>query len=145
MTNDGVLELVRRCNLNEGIELIPGEVYLFNKRFLHCTSNRKYYQLEEIIVLVKNGKKVGGIYRMGKYDVHWVINERYRNQHILSNFLKTGILNEVWPENTSVELHGIYTQAEYNEKKYLAELCGFTIRNKEEIEKHLSNYGWKNK
>ena len=133
MTNDNVLDLIKQCNLQEGEVLIPGEAYLFNKRFPHNRADEK----EEIIVLVKNGIKVGGIYRMGSYDIHLVMKKNYEGQHIMSSFLKTGILNELWPENKSVKLCEVYTREEYSRKKYLADLCHMTVKNKDEIEKWL--------
>lgn len=98
---------------------------------------RVEYNREEIIVLVESGIKVGGIYRMESVDIHVVIKEKYRGQHILSNFLKTDIIEKIWPENTSVELCGVYTQVEYDKKKYLAQLCHMSIKNEKEIEKRL--------
>ena len=136
MKNDDVLELIRQCDLKEGEVLIPGKAYLFNKRFSHNQPGEK----EEIIVLTKNEIKVGGIYRMGSYDIHVVMEKRYEGQHIMSNFLKTGVLNEIWPENKSVELCDVYTRAEYERKKYLAGLCHMSIKNKAEIERRLDYF-----
>lgn len=33
MTNNDILDLIRRCNIRDGKELIPGNAYLFNKKF----------------------------------------------------------------------------------------------------------------
>ena len=138
MTNEDVLDLVRRCKLRGGVELSPNEAYLFQRKFRSNVNGRIYYEQEEVIVLVKNGIKVGGIYRMGPYDIHVVIKEEYRGKGILSGFLKKGIINEIWPENTSVKLCGVDTREEYNKKRYLVQLCNMTIRNEDEIERHLS-------
>lgn len=140
MKNEDVLDIVRRCNLKNGVELVPKEAYLFNRKFRIGRSEPPYYEIVEIIVLVKNGLKVGGIYRMGSYDIHCVIDDTYKGQHIMSNFFKKGIIQEIWPENKSVELFNVDTRAEYNKKKYLASLCGFTIRNEEKIEKYLAYF-----
>ena len=142
MTNEDVLSMVRRCKLNKGKELIPNNAYLFNKKFWHRIHGKilPYREYEEIIVLVKNGIKVGGIYRMGSIDIHAVMKKKYEGQGILSGFLKTGILNEIWPENKSVELCGVYTRAEYEKKKYLAKLCHMEIKNADEIERYLSYF-----
>lgn len=75
---------------------------------------------------------------MGTYDVHCVLHERYRNQHIMSDFLKTGIIQRIWSENKSVKLCDVYTRQEYEKKKHLADLLGMTVRNAGEIEKFLS-------
>lgn len=75
---------------------------------------------------------------MGSYDIHMVMDERFEGQHIMSDFLKAGIINDIWPENTSVELCGVYTREEFDKKKHLAKLCNMTVRNEEKIEKFLS-------
>jgi len=75
MKNEDILDIVRRCDLIEGEELVPGEAYLFNRKFRMQISGKTYYEQVEIIVLVKNGVKVGGIYRMGSHDIHCVIDE----------------------------------------------------------------------
>lgn len=138
MSNDEILDMVDQCNLRDGKVLVPGEAYLFNQRFKINVSGNVRFEDEELIVLVKNGVKVGGIYRMGFENLHWVIAEKYRGHHILSGFLKRGIIEEIWPENTSVELCGIYFRLEYEKKKYLAQLCHMAIRNEEEIEERLA-------
>jgi len=140
MTNKDVLSLVRRCKLNKGKELLPNSAYLFNKKFWHKDHGKllPYREHEEIIVLAKKGIKVGGIYRMGSYDIHAVMKKKYEGQGILSSFLKTGIINEIWPENKSVKLCGVYTRTEYEKKKYLAKLCHMEIKNAGEIERYLT-------
>ena len=140
MTNEEVLNLVKQCSIKKGIELVPEKAYLFNQKFRENRCGKIEYVEEEIIVLVEAGMKVGGIYRMGSVDIHVVIEEEYQDQHILSNFLKTGIIGEIWPENTSVELCGVYTQAEYDKKRHLAELCHMSIKNEKEIEDRLAFY-----
>jgi len=140
MRNEDVLDLVRRCKIQEGEELVRDEAYLVNKRFRYNSSGRTYYENEEIIILVNNGIKVGGIYRMGDVDIHIVMDEKYRGQHIMSDFLKKGIIEKIWPENKSVELCGVYTRAEYEKKRYLAELCHMSIKNEQEIEDRLSYF-----
>lgn len=37
MTNNDILDLIRRCNIRDGKELIPGNAYLFNKKFRRTT------------------------------------------------------------------------------------------------------------
>lgn len=141
MTNEDILDIVRRCDLRQGEELVPGEAYLFNRKFRMQISGKTRYEPVEIIVLVKNKVKVGGIYRMGFYDLHCVIEEEYRDQHIMSDFLKKGVIEQVWSENKSVELVRVYKRDDYNKRKYLASLSGLSIRNEEEIEARLFRYG----
>ena len=138
MRNEDILKLIDRCNIENGLVLIKDRAYLFNiKRRQRC-GNHYEYVTEELIVLFRNGEKVGGIYRMGIYDLHWVIKKKYQGQHILSDFLRTKILNKVWSENKSVEICDVYTRADYNKKKHLALLAGMSIRNEEKIESLLT-------
>lgn len=135
MQNEDVLEIIRRCNLSNGEVLIPNQAYLFHRDFvLHGFK----YEDTELIVLVKSGVKVGGIYRMDSNDMHWIIKPKFRGQHILSDFFRTGIINKIWPENKSVKLCDVYSESEYRKKKHLADLLGLSIKNQEEIEKFLS-------
>ena len=138
MRNEDLLKLINRCNIENGVALIDRNAYLFNIKKRQRCGNHYEYVVEEIIVLFKDGEKVGGIYRMGAYDLHWVIKQKYQGQHILSDFLRTKILNKVWPENKSVEICGVYTRADYNKKKHLALLAGMSIRNEDKIESLLT-------
>lgn len=138
MTNEDVLNLVQRCRLKSGKVLIPNKAYLFKRKFLSRIGFKFYNNEEEIIVLVEDGKKVGGIYRMGTCDLHCVLYEKYRSHHIMSRFFKIGIIQKLWPENKSVKLCNVYTREEYEKKKYLANLLGMTVKNADEIEKFLS-------
>ena len=101
MRNEDILEIIKMCDLSEGEVLIPNQAYLFHRDFV---LHRINYEDTELIVLVNSGVKVGGIYRMGSYDMHWIIKPKFRGQHILSDFFRTGIINKIWPENKSVKL-----------------------------------------
>lgn len=57
MTNEDVLNLVRRCRLKSGKVLIPNTAYLFKRRFLTRSGFKFYNNEEEIIVLVENEKR----------------------------------------------------------------------------------------
>lgn len=129
MTHEELLDIVRRCDLRRGEELVPGKAYLFNRKFKRQVEGENYYDQLEIIVLVKDEVKVGGILRMGTLDIHCVVKEKYRGQHILSDFCKTGIIGKIWPENTSTEICDVYTKEEYEKKKHIADLLNMTIKN----------------
>ena len=141
MTNEDIFDLIRQCQIPEGRELIPGKAYHFDRKFDVKVSYSGGYRIEkiqsELIVLVEDGVKVGAIYRMGDVDIHIVIDKKYQGRHIMSDFLRTGIINQLWPKIRSVKLCGVYTRRDYEKKKHLVQLCHLTIRNAEEIEKHL--------
>ena len=106
MTNKEVLSMIRYCKLHEGIELIPKQAYLFNKAFPIRIGERLEYQQHELIVITKNNTKVDGVLRMSTYDIHIVMHPHYEGLHLMSNFLKTGIINNIWPENV---VFGLWT------------------------------------
>lgn len=125
MTNEEILDVVRRCDIKKGHETIPYRAYHFDRKFRVTFSsiNRSIYQEMELIVLVKDFQKVGGIFRLGWESVYCVLHEEYRNQHILSDFFRTGEMNYLWPENKTMLIHNDGTD-EYNKLLHLAELSG---------------------
>ncbi len=139
MTNEELLDIIRRCDIRNGIELIPGTAFLIKRRFKRKICGRVTYQQLEVIILVKNGVKVGAIYKMVD-DIHAILKPQYRGQHIFSDFARTGIINKLWPEITSTELCGVYSRQEYEKKKHLATLCQMSVKNAKEIEERLALY-----
>ncbi len=136
MTNEELLDVIRRRDIRSGIELIPGTAFLIKRRFKRKICGRVTYQQLELIILVKNGVKVGAIYRMVD-DIHAILKPKYREQHIMSDFARTGIINKLWPEITSTELCDVHSLQEYEKKKHLATLCQMSVKNAKEIEKRL--------
>lgn len=141
MTNETLLQIMKRCKIKNGIELVPGEAYLFHQNFFIPIDDdvERVKEEIEIIILTHKGKKVGCIYRMEWYDIHVLIKEKYRGRHFMSNFLKKGIIEEIWKENKSTDLCDVDSWETFNKKKYLANLCHMTIRNEKEIIRDLKN------
>ena len=62
VTNEDILEIVNKCNLHNAVELVNGEAYLIDEEFdLKLADGSTYRDRVELIVLMKNGEKVGGI------------------------------------------------------------------------------------
>lgn len=136
MTNNELLRKINKCNILECTELVPNKAYLYKKKCKPQIVENMWCEEEQMIILVENGVKVGGIYRMGFNDLHWIIKKEFQNQGILSSFLKLGLINKIWPENKSVTLCGITSTEDYKKKEYLANLSGMIIKNKLKLEKH---------
>ena len=77
MTNEEILDIIRQCKIKDGIEILPQRAYLFKEKFRTRVSGKNRLLEEEIIVLVKDGIKAGGIYRMGIYDIHYVMKKNF--------------------------------------------------------------------
>lgn len=138
MTNRELMNKINKCNILECEELLPEKAYLYKKKCKPQIVENTWCEEEQMIVLVKGGIKVGGIYRMGFDDLHWIIKKEYQNQHILSDFLKLGLIEKIWPENKTVKLCGITSLEDYNKKIYLASLCHMSIKNKLELERKFN-------
>ena len=132
MTNEGIKEFINLCNLDLCEELIPNSAYYYNP------PNEDKDSTSEMIILVKDNVRVGGINLAFGPDIHIYMKDQYRGQHIMSLFLKTGLINKKWPQVTSTKLCEVYTQEEYDKKRYLASLCNLSIQNSVQIEKLLS-------
>lgn len=125
MTDVEILDVIRRCDIKKGTEIIPHMAYHFHRKFrvTFKSVNRSIYQPMEVIVLVKDMKKAGGIFRIGWESVYFVLHEEFRNQHIISNFLKTGKLNYLWPDNKTLLIPDT-SDDERSKLLHLAELSG---------------------
>lgn len=133
MTNEDILDELEYCDISQSKELVPGEAYLFKDYF---------DKWGDFLVLLKDNIKVGGIYRMGDWDMHVVLKEEYRGQHILSNFLKKGIIKKIWPKIKAVDICDVVSQEEFDKKKYLVGLCNMKIRNEQTILDTVKKFGW---
>ncbi len=131
MTNYELERRIKKININRGKVLIPKCAYL-------CLDD----EYEIIILTNQNNEKVGGILRCGFDDIHFTIFQKYRNQHFLSNFLKTGVMQKTWKENHKISLYlgAIESEEDYLLKKHLVELTGYELKNVEEIERYLNYF-----
>ena len=128
-------EIMNVCSLQRGEELIPGKAYLYDTWYI-CRLRKgiPYFNRVEFILLTeRGGKRVGIIYNMGNVDVHMQIAEEFQGRHILSNFARTGLLNEVWPELTETTICNISKKKEFLKRKHLAELFNLRVINETEI------------
>ena len=104
MTDQQLEHVLKRINLDDCREVVPGHIY-YTKRVVRSRMPRKdgtyWYDKtnHEFLVIANNNIKQGIILRWGTCDLHWLVLKKYRNQHVLSNALRTGVINKLWPEN----------------------------------------------
>lgn len=107
MTDQQLKNVLTQINLNDCQEVVPGHIY-YTKRTVRSRMPRKdgtyWYDKtnHEFLVIANNNIKQGIILRWGTCDLHWLVLKKYRNQHVLSNALRTGIINKMWPENQEI-------------------------------------------
>ena len=98
MTNRTLSCVLRNMDLNK-CKKVKENIYYIQKEIISQGKKRDQY---EFLVLVQNGMKCGIILRCGTVDFHGYVFKKYRGQSILSNALRTGIINEIWPENKEI-------------------------------------------
>jgi hypothetical protein len=110
---------------------VKENIYYIQKEIISQGKKRGQY---EFLVLVQNGVKCGIILRCGFGDLHWYVFKKHRGQGVLSNALRTGIINEVWPENKVVTCSYDY-EMDYDLKcsmtQHLAKLANLEFKDGE--------------
>lgn len=121
MNNRALISVLRQIDLTKCDEIIPGKAFFIKKTItLKCTDGRRYKSKGEFIVLANEGNIVGGIYLMGEYDLHAYIFKKYRGNHYLSDFLRTGMLKKVAPYVKKASC----CDEEYNRFKHFMAIAG---------------------
>jgi hypothetical protein len=138
MTDKSLAVVLSKCSLVNGDirELIPGKAVYVNRTTRRTLDNNEQYQLpcsEYIILLDNDGNRVGGIFIMGDVDLHFYIFKKYRNQHYLSNFMKSGWMRILHPNLTTISVDFPKWTTEYKAVKHLADMAGLRLIDYERI------------
>lgn len=135
MKNEELNYILRNINLLDCKHLCSNIFYI-RKEIKQTRFNpdiqdeESFYLICEFLIIADDGIKKAIIYNCGNIDLHWYTFHEWRNQSILSNALRTGIIKDIWPEINSVTC--CYELNENKEKKYhmtkhLASLAGLEI------------------
>lgn len=132
MRDEQLKYILERIDIRECEEIIEDYIY-YSKRFVKQRCNRgdgSFYYIEEeyeFLIIAERGEKQAIILRCGYADLQWHVLRKWRNRSVLSNALRTGVLREVWPENTKITCCYNYNddrQQKYNMTKHLADIAG---------------------
>ena len=107
MKDEQLKAVLDRIDINECEEIIENYIYYSKRpvrqRYYRGDGSYGYAEDEyEFLIIAENGEKQAIILRCGYADLHWFVLRKWRNEHVLSDALRTGILREVWPENTKI-------------------------------------------
>ena len=139
MTDEQLERILKKTDLHECEPIIKDYIY-YCKKPIKSRVNRgdgtyRYSVDEHEFLLITNGKeKQGIILRYGIVDIHWLILRRWRNQHVLSNALRTGVINSIWPENKTISCCYSWRDKvadrpeKYKKTKYLASIAGLKMK-----------------
>ena len=135
MKDEQLKSVLARIDLNECDEIIKNHIY-YSKRPVRQRCYRgdgsfRYINDEyEFLIIAENGEKQAIILRCGYVDLHWHVLRKWRNRHILSDALRTGVIQEIWPENTRITCCYNYDddrEQKYNTTKHLADIAGLSL------------------
>lgn len=139
MRNETLSHILRTIKLEE-CELLKHNIYYMKKRVRQeiyssdLGREKSHYTKCEFLIIADNGIKKAIIYNCGNIDLHWYTFKKWRNQGVLSNALRTGIIKEIWPQIKTVTC--CYDWDENKDKKYrmtehLASLANLGISEEE--------------
>lgn len=117
MTNATLSHILRSIDLSECKPIFINHIYYVEKIVSQNVNGHIYRDKYELLVIVEFNIKKAIILRCGTTDLHWYVFRQYRNQHVLSNALKTGVISEIWPENKTITCH--YEIGDTEDKYYL--------------------------
>ncbi|MBR2919174.1 MAG: hypothetical protein IKC29_03855 [Clostridia bacterium] len=136
MTDEKLATILKdQINLDDCEEIEPNNLYyirakvkqrVYNGDSTYYYSNHEY----EFIVIAENGVKKAIILRCGTIDLQWHVLKEWRGKHILSNALRTGIINKVWPDNKEITCCydiGDDYESKYNMTQHLANIAGLKL------------------
>lgn len=135
MKDEQLKSVLVRIDLNKCDEIIKNHIY-YSKRPVRQRCYRgdgsfRYINDEyEFLIIAENGEKQAIILRCGYVDLHWYVLRKWRNRHILSDALRTGVIQEIWPENTRITCCYNYDddrEQKYNTTKHLADIAGLSL------------------
>lgn len=135
MKNEKLKEILQRTDINKCIEVIENYIYYtkrpIRQRSYNGDGTYKYVEDKfEFLIVAENGEKQAIILRCGYEDLHWYVLKKWRNKHILSNALRTGIISKIWPENSKITCCYNYNdnhEQKYNMTKHLADIAGLHL------------------
>lgn len=120
------------------VELLPENLLRDNLTYL--AEHTEGCCIHKYLILTNSsGKRVGGILNAGSDEIYMIIFPEFRGMHYMSNFFRTGIFHEVWPECKAASIVDVdvYSSGEFRARLHLLELAGLRVRNKGQVLKWI--------
>jgi hypothetical protein len=120
VTNEALLDKGRTLAIGDNAEwLVEDRIVLL---CYPCDSNEA--APEKYALLFHGGIRVGVVYFMGSYDIHWLVFPEYRGRGYMSHFARSGVIGLVEPE-LKLTLLDPYSE-DFHTSKRLVELAGLS-------------------
>lgn len=139
MNDEKLQSILESIDLHECEPIINDYIYYCKKPIKSRTSRSDGtygYSVEEheFLIIANHNEKQGIILRCGITDLHWLVLRKWRNQHVLSDALRTGVIHNIWPENTTISCcyswrdKVVDRPQKYAMTKHLAALAGLNMK-----------------
>ncbi len=140
VTDEQLERILKKMDLQECKPIMKDYIYyckkLIKSRSYSGDGTYRYSTDEsEFLIIVNGEEKQGIILRCGIVDIHWFVLKKWRKQHVLSNALRTGVINDVWPENKVVSCcyswrdKVVDRPKKYSMTEHLANIAGLKMKN----------------
>ncbi len=135
MTDMQLSYILRGINL-EDCEYKGNNIFYIQKivtiMVYDCCSGKEKpsHSKEEFLVIAEHGNKQGIIHNCDNRDLHWYVFTRWREQSVLSDALRTGIIKRMWPNIKSVSVCYNWDddrKTKFQKTQYLASLAGLGV------------------
>jgi len=118
MTNEALLDKGRSLEINNTAEWLVEDRIL-----LACYPSYNDAAVpDKYALLFHDDIRVGIVYFMGSYDIHWLVFPEHRGKGYMSHFVTSGVIEIVEPELRMVLLDR-YSE-DYHASKHLVKLAG---------------------
>ena len=131
MEDASLVRALSQSNLSKGRVLIPGKAVYVKKRTRITISSRTKKTMSseyEYIILLHEGKRVGGILICGSVDLHIMIFKKYRGKGFMSSFLKSGWIRKLNPKLKELTTKHSPQSTEYKIVKHFAKILKVPFR-----------------
>lgn len=136
MRDEQLKRVLDQIDIDECEEVVANHIFYCEKavrqRYAHGDGSYSYMTDEyEFLVIAEGGEKQGIILRCGEEDLHWYVYRKWRNQGVLSDALRTGVIRQVWPENREITCCYNYNdnrREKFKMTRHLADIAGLILK-----------------
>ncbi len=137
MSDESLCAILRSTKISNCEVVIPNHIY--RHKYRGRTTGRNgliSWDVDILIITDSELRKKAIIYYMGN-DLHWYVCKYCRNQHVLSDALRTGCIKKVWPEIDTVTCMSSCVVSTYMRAAHLASLAGLMVKDESEYDPKL--------
>ena len=132
MRNEQLRYLLRKFDLRDCTPIVANHIYYIKtpvRQRCYCSGGGYCYVtvVNEFLIIAEHGIKKAIILRCDESDLHWYVLPQWRKQHVLSGALRTGVIRQIWPENTTITCTCEYNEDPVEKRrmtKHLADIAG---------------------